>query len=171
MTVYLTESPLDLGELLALVQSPERGAVASFLGTVRNHHGGREVLRLEYSAYGPMVEAECARIVAEAESRWQVAVALRHRIGRLEIGDAAVAVAAASAHREEAFVACRHVIEELKRRVPIWKREVFGDGTVDWVDPSADSADPSVIARGHSPRSNLAATHGIASTPAGPRND
>ena len=131
--MYLTESPLDLGELLASVQSPERGGVACFLGTVRNHHGGREVLRLEYSAYAPMVEAECARIVAEAESRWQVAVALRHRIGRLEIGDAAVAVAAASAHRDEAFVACRHIIEELKRRVPIWKREVYADGTVEWV--------------------------------------
>jgi molybdopterin synthase catalytic subunit len=80
-----------------------------------------------------MVEAECARIVAEAESRWQVAVALRHRIGLLEIGDAAVAVVAASAHRDDAFVACRHVIEELKRRVPIWKREVYADGSVEWV--------------------------------------
>jgi molybdopterin synthase catalytic subunit len=139
MTVYLTESPLELGELLAPVQSPERGAVACFLGTVRNHHGGRAVLRLEYSAYAPMVESECARIVAEAESRWQVAVALRHRIGRLEIGDAAVAVVAASAHRDEAFVACRHVIEELKRRVPIWKREVFADGTVEWVDATGGS--------------------------------
>lgn len=140
MTVYLTESPLDLGELLASVQSPERGGVACFLGTVRNHHGGREVLRLEYSAYLPMVEAECARIVAETESRWQVAVALRHRIGRLEIGDAAVAVVVASAHRDEAFVACRYVIEELKRRVPIWKREVFADGTVDWVGQAGSGA-------------------------------
>ncbi|MBA3759373.1 MAG: molybdenum cofactor biosynthesis protein MoaE [Gemmatimonadales bacterium] len=129
----MTEAALDLGELLRAVQSPEHGGIACFLGTVRNHHGGREVLRLEYSAYGPMVEAECARIVAEAEARWQVAVALRHRIGRLEIGDTAVAVVAASAHRDEAFVACRHVIEELKRRVPIWKREVFADGTVEWV--------------------------------------
>ncbi len=137
--MYLTQSPLDLGELLASVQSPERGGVACFLGTVRNHHGGRAVLRLEYSAYVPMVEAECARIVAEAESRWQVAVALRHRIGRLEIGDAAVAVAAASAHRDEAFVACRHVIEELKRRVPIWKREVFADGTVEWVGAGGEA--------------------------------
>lgn len=131
--MYLTESPLHLGELLASVQSPERGGVACFLGTVRNHHGGREVLRLEYSAYGPMVEAECARIVAEAESRWPVAVALRHRIGRLEIGEAAVAVVAASGHRDEAFVACRQVIEQLKQRVPIWKREVYADGTVEWV--------------------------------------
>jgi molybdopterin synthase catalytic subunit len=133
MTVYLTEERLDLGALVASVQSAGRGGVACFLGTVRNHHGGREVLRLEYSAYAPMVEAECARIVGEAEARWQVAVALRHRIGRLEIGDAAVAVVVASAHRDEAFVACRHVIEELKRRVPIWKREVYADGAVEWV--------------------------------------
>jgi molybdopterin synthase catalytic subunit len=80
-----------------------------------------------------MAEAECARIVAEAESRWQVAVALCHRIGQLEIGDAAVVVVAASAHRDEAFVACRHVIEELKRRVPIWKQEMYADGSVEWV--------------------------------------
>jgi len=139
MTVYLSQSALDLGALLASVQSPDRGGVACFLGTVRNHHGGREVLRLEYSAYAPMVEAECARIVAEAESRWQAAVALRHRIGRLEIGDAAVAVAAAAAHRDEAFIACRHVIEELKRRVPIWKREVYADGTVEWVGAGGEA--------------------------------
>jgi molybdopterin synthase catalytic subunit len=80
-----------------------------------------------------MAEAECARIRAEAESRWQVAVVLRHRIGPLEIGDTAVAVIAASAHRDEAFVACRYVIEELKRRAPIWKREVYADGAVEWV--------------------------------------
>jgi molybdopterin synthase catalytic subunit len=170
---YLITDSIDPGALLALVQSPERGGVSCFLGTVRNHHGGRGVVRLEYSAYGPMAEAECGRIVAEAESRWDVAVALRHQVGELEIGDTAVAIAAASAHRDEAFLACRYVIEEVKRRVPIWKREYFVDGTCDWVDPSADSADTSVIARGRSPRSNLArpATHGIASAPAGPRND
>jgi len=84
-----------------------------------------------------MVEAECARIAAEAEARWEVAIALQHRVGMLEIGDAAVAVVAASAHRDEAFLACRHVIEELKRRVPIWKREVFADGTLEWVGSGA----------------------------------
>ena len=158
MTVYLSDAPLHLGELLASVQSPERGAVACFLGTVRNHHGGREVLRLEYSAYGPMVEAECARIVAEVESRWQVAVAVRHRIGQLEIGDAAVAVAAASAHRDEAFVACRHVIEELKRRVPIWKREVYVDGTVEWVGGAAGQVDSGTAGqRGSNARDELIA--------------
>jgi molybdopterin synthase catalytic subunit len=96
------------------------------------------VERLDYVAYEPMAEAECARIVAETESRWQVAVALRHRIGWLEVGETAVAVVAASAHRDEAFVACRHVIEELKRRVPIWKREYYADGTVGWVGAQAD---------------------------------
>lgn len=134
---YLTVTPIALDRLLTLVQTPQRGASACFVGTVRNHHRGREVLRLDYHAYPPMAEAECARIVAEAESRWEVAMAVQHRIGRLEIGDAAVAVVAASAHRDEAFVACRYVIEELKRRVPIWKRETFADGSVEWVGSEA----------------------------------
>ncbi|HEX2636295.1 MAG TPA: molybdenum cofactor biosynthesis protein MoaE [Gemmatimonadales bacterium] len=134
---FVTAERIELAPLIAAVQAPERGGVASFLGLVRNHHGGREVLRLEYSAYAPMAEAECARIVAEAEGRWQVAVALRHRVGSLAVGDVAVAAAAASAHREEAFAACRYVIEEVKRRVPIWKRESYADGTEVWVDPTA----------------------------------
>jgi molybdopterin synthase catalytic subunit len=134
---FVTAEPIELAPLIAAVQAPERGGVASFLGLVRNHHGGREVLRLEYSAYAPMAEAECARIVAEAEGRWQVAVALRHRVGSLAVGDVAVPAAAASAHREEAFAACRYVIEEVKRRVPIWKRESYADGTEVWVDPTA----------------------------------
>lgn len=134
---FVTAEPIDLAPLIAAVQAPERGGVASFLGLVRNHHGGRAVLRLEYSAYAPMAEAECARIVAEAEGRWQVALALRHRVGSLAVGDVAVAAAAASAHRDEAFAACRYVIEEVKRRVPIWKREYYADGTEVWVDPTA----------------------------------
>lgn len=134
---FLTDRPIDLAALLATVQSPDRGGVASFLGVVRNHHAGRAVLRLDYSAYGPMAEAECGRIVAEAEGRWHVGIALRHRVGSLAIGDAAVAVVAASGHRDEAFAACRYVIEEVKRRVPVWKREFYADGTVAWVDPTA----------------------------------
>ena len=134
---FLTDRPIDLAALHAAVQGPERGGVAAFVGLVRDHHQGRVVLRLDYSAYGPMAEAECARIVAEAEARWQVAVALQHRIGALAIGDAAVAVVAASAHRDEAFAACRFLIEEVKRRVPVWKREYYADGTVAWVDATA----------------------------------
>jgi molybdopterin synthase catalytic subunit len=133
---FLTPDSIELASLVPTVESPERGAIACFLGVVRNRHGNRAVVRLHYSAYGPMAEAECARIVAEAESRWQVAVALRHRTGRLEVGETAVAIAAASAHRDEAFAACRWVIEEVKRRVPIWKQEFYADGSVAWVDPT-----------------------------------
>ncbi|HEX6617515.1 MAG TPA: molybdenum cofactor biosynthesis protein MoaE [Gemmatimonadales bacterium] len=133
----MTDRPIELTPLVVQVQAPDRGGVASFLGLVRDHHEGRGVLRLDYSAYGPMAEAECGRIVAEAEARWQVAVALRHRVGTLQVGDVAVAVAAAGGHRDEAFAACRYVIEEVKRRVPIWKREYYADGTVGWVDPTA----------------------------------
>lgn len=133
---HLTAGPLDLGRLVGRVVSPERGAVATFTGVVRNHHHGRGVLRLEYSAYEAMAEAECDRIVADAERRWPVRVAVEHRLGRLDVGDVAVIIAAAGAHREEAFDACRYVIEEVKGRVPIWKREYFEDGTVSWVDPT-----------------------------------
>jgi molybdopterin synthase catalytic subunit len=137
---YLTPDPIDFALLVDSVQSPERGGIASFLGTVRDHHGGRAVLRLDYSAYGPMAEAEIAHIVAEAESRWDVRVAVCHRTGPLEIGNVAVAVAVGSAHRDEAFVACRYAIEELKRRVPIWKKEYFADGTVEWVGGESGKA-------------------------------
>lgn len=130
---FLSEVSLDLQRLVATVQSPERGGIASFLGVVRSQHQGRTVVRLDYSAYREMAESECGRLVAETEERWPVKVALEHRIGSLEVGELAVAVVAAGAHRDEAFAACRHVIEELKRRVPIWKREHFADGGVDWV--------------------------------------
>ena len=137
MMPFLTPEPIDLQPLIGAVLAPGHGAVASFLGVVRDHHAGRSVAQLEYQAYGPMAEAECARIVAEAEAQWPCRVALRHRVGTLAIGDTAVAIAVGGGHREEAFESCRFVIEELKRRVPIWKRESFADGTVAWVDPTA----------------------------------
>jgi molybdopterin synthase catalytic subunit len=136
---FLTEQPIDVAALIAEVQSPTRGGISVFLGAVRNHHAGREVLRLHYSAYRPMAEAECARIVAEAQARWDAATAIQHRVGRLEIGETAVAVIAASAHREEAFAACRYLIEQTKRRVPIWKREFYADGSVSWVEADSES--------------------------------
>ncbi len=136
---FLTEQPIDITPLIAAVQSPARGGIAMFLGTVRDHEGGRDVLRLHYSAYHPMAEAECARIVAEAQTKWDVAVSVAHRLGRLDIGETAVAVIAASAHREEAFAACRYLIEQIKRRVPIWKQEFYADGAVKWVEPSTGS--------------------------------
>ncbi len=133
MTSFLTRDPINLDQLIASVSGPAHGGVASFLGVVRNHQDGRAVARLAYTAYEPMADAESARIVAEAEARWPVRVALRHRLGDLAIGDTAVAVAAAGGHRAESFEACRYVIEELKRRVPIWKQEFYQDGSVTWV--------------------------------------
>jgi molybdopterin synthase catalytic subunit len=133
---YLTAEPIRLDSLIETVVTSCHGGIASFLGVVRDHHAGRSVVELEYEAYGPMAEAECGRIVGEAESRWPVRVAVRHRVGKLVIGDTAVAIAVAGAHRDEAFEACRYVIEELKRRVPIWKRERYRDGSEAWVDPT-----------------------------------
>ena len=137
MPGHLSTAPIDYSVLVAAVSGPEQGGVATFLGLVRNHQGGRGVLRLEYSAYEPMADAASARIVAEAEARWLVRVALLHRLGSLAIGDVAVAAAAGSAHRAHAFEACQYVIEEMKRRVPIWKKEFYADATVGWVDPTA----------------------------------
>jgi molybdopterin synthase catalytic subunit len=134
---HLSLHPLDLAALVDTVTAPDRGGVVTFVGAVRDHHHGRGVTGLSYSANEPMAESVCAAIKAEAERRWPVRVALVHRLGDLEIGNAAVAIAVASAHRDEAFAACRYVIEEVKRRVPIWKRERFVDGTEEWVDPTA----------------------------------
>ena len=133
----LTETPIRLDLLIDQVRAPDRGGIAIFLGLVRDHHQGKGVLGLDYSAYGPMAEAVTQQIIDEVTSRKsQVAIAVQHRIGALTIGDVAVAVVAASAHRAEAFDACRYVIEELKKRVPVWKKELFVDGTVEWVDPT-----------------------------------
>jgi molybdopterin synthase catalytic subunit len=134
---HLVDRSIDVAALSGQVVSPEYGGVVTFVGAVRDHHAGRSVLRLEYSAYTPMADAEISRIIAEAEGRWPVKVAVEHRVGVLEVGETAVAVVVASAHRDAAFEGCRFVIEELKRRVPIWKREHYVDGTAGWVDATA----------------------------------
>ena len=131
---FLTRFPISLEALCREVAAPECGGIATFLGLVRNHHEGRVVLGIEYSAYDEMAESVTEAIIAEAKARWPVRIALLHRTGELEVGEVAVGIAAAGAHREEAFAACRYVIEEVKRRVPIWKRERYSDGTSDWVE-------------------------------------
>ncbi len=133
---YLSRLPVDLRNLEDQVRRPDRGAVVSFVGQVRDHHGGRAVTSLGYSAYEPMVEKVCAEIVTTAERRWPVGVAMVHRIGELAIGDCAVAIVVAAGHRDEAFDACRWMIEEVKARLPIWKRERYADGAEAWVDPT-----------------------------------
>lgn len=134
--VRLTDQPIDVPAMTREVADPERGAVSIFLGTVRNTNDGRPVNGIDYSAYDAMALAEMSRIVAEATDRYSgVAIAIEHRVGTLQVGDVSVAIACAHAHRAPALDANRYVIEELKRRVPIWKRERYLDGTSEWVDP------------------------------------
>jgi molybdopterin synthase catalytic subunit len=128
---------LGLDELLAEVGHPRAGGVATFLGVVRDQNEGRSVTLLEYEAYGTMAEAELGRILAEIAAEIPgVRVAATHRIGALHVGDVAVACAASAPHRGEAFRACRELIDRIKARLPIWKREHGPDGPywVGWAD-------------------------------------
>ncbi len=135
---YLTKEPLDPAPLLSAVRRDRDGGLALFVGVVRNHAGGREVEELHYEAYEPMAEKELAAVAERlAREHPEARVAFRHRIGALKVGDVAVVVAAAAPHRDEAFAACRAGIEEIKRTVPIWKKE-FGPGGTLWVDPDDD---------------------------------
>lgn len=138
--VAVTAAPLDLAALVAEVGSEGDGAVATFTGIVRDENLGRRVRFLEYEAYEPLAVKALNRILAEAREAWPgVRLGVHHRIGRLEIGDASVAIAAASPHRAHAFAACRYAIERVKQIVPIWKREHFEGGDV-WLEGA--TADP-----------------------------
>lgn len=133
---YLTRNPIAIEPLLAEVQSPERGGTCVFLGTVRGG-GDDEVTGIAYSAYDEMAVAEIKRILDETQARFTSArVMLQHRLGLVPLGEASIAIAAAAPHRDEAFAACRCVIEEVKKRLPVWKKELHADGTTTWVDPS-----------------------------------
>lgn len=131
---WLSDQPLDSGVVTARVAGPGMGGIVVFVGAVRDRARDREIRRLEYEAYAGMAEREMDRIADEAGQRWPGArVAIAHRTGQLEIGEVAVVVAAAAPHRAEAFAACRFAIDELKARVPIWKKEFATDGEY-WVD-------------------------------------
>jgi molybdopterin synthase catalytic subunit len=133
----ITDAPLDAARLLAEVARSANGATVAFVGTVREVNDGRPVTGIDYSAYRAMAERELAAIVREAAERFGTPdVVAEHRLGTLGLGEASVVVAAAHPHRAPAFDACRHVIEEIKRRVPVWKREHYADGTREWVDPT-----------------------------------
>ena len=134
--------PLELNRLIAAVseRAGADGAVVTFLGLVRNHHLGRSVRYLEYEAYEPLALKAFARITEEVRERWPgVRLAVHHRIGRLEIAEASVAIAAASPHRADAYAACRYTIERIKQIAPIWKHEFYEGGDV-WVEGA--TADP-----------------------------
>ncbi|HKC24722.1 MAG TPA: molybdenum cofactor biosynthesis protein MoaE [Thermoanaerobaculia bacterium] len=133
---YLTPQPIDPAALLAEARRDGDGGLALFVGVVRDENEGRAVSRLEYEAYGEMAERELAAIAARlAAGHGGARVVFRHRVGSLRVGDVAVAVVASAPHREEAFAACRQGIEEIKAKVPIWKREFSPDGSSVWVEP------------------------------------
>src|SRR6267154_3259207 len=134
---HVTRDVLSLDRLIAEVAAPTFGGTCLFLGTVRNGPGEQGVTAIEYSAYEEMVEAEFGRLLTDARARWPDArIAVRHRLGTIPVGEASIAIAAAAPHRAQAFEACRYVIEEVKRRVPVWKKELRVDGSEIWVDPS-----------------------------------
>jgi len=138
--VAVAHEPLDVNAVAALVGAGGYGAVVTFVGLVRDHNQGRVVKFLEYEAYEPLAVRALQRIVEEAAGLWPSArLAMHHRIGRLEIGEASIVIAAASAHRADAFAATRYAIERVKQIVPIWKREHFDGGDV-WLEGA--TADP-----------------------------
>lgn len=130
----ITREPIDTAALLKSAARSVDGAVLLFVGVVRDHNDGRDVDHLDYTAYAKMAERELERIAREAEARWDCGeIGAVHRIGRLAIGEASVAIAVATPHRAEAYEASRYVIEELKKRVPIWKREGYVEGDNEWL--------------------------------------
>src|ERR671919_115012 len=142
MRIAIVKRPIDAQRLVAEVARTANGATILFLGTVRDVNDGRAVTGIEYASYESMAARELDAIAREASSRFGTDdIVVEHRIGRLGLGEVSVAIAVAHAHRAAAYDASRFVIEELKRRVPIWKREEYVDGTREWVDPTAIRAE------------------------------
>ena len=131
--VTITEEPLDPAPLVEQVRSDRDGVVVTFLGVTRDHNEGRRVLYLEYEAYRPMAERKMAEIIDEMKARWKIgSVAVAHRVGRVDIGETSMVVAVSAPHRGPAFEAAMHFVDQLKRVVPIWKKEYCEGGEV-WV--------------------------------------
>ena len=134
MNHAVVEGRIMESELVARVASPRAGAITTFHGVVRNNSLGRKVLYLIYEAYPPMAIREMEKIEAEVRQRWEVEkLAITHRIGRLEIGEASVVIAVSSPHRNEALEACHYAIDRLKQTVPVWKKEYWEGGEV-WIE-------------------------------------
>ena len=137
MRTAIVTRAIDPAALVAEVSGHAHGAVILFLGTVRDFNDGRAVDGIEYQAYDAMAERELAAIVADAAHRFGTErITVEHRTGRLALGEISVGIAVAHAHRGAAYDASRFVIEQLKQRLPVWKREEYADGTREWVDPT-----------------------------------
>jgi molybdopterin synthase catalytic subunit len=135
--VELTNQPIESSALLSKAARPEAGAVVLFLGTTRELTGGRRTAALDYEAYDVMAERKLAELEAEARRRWPIVeCAIVHRLGRVPLAEASVAIAVSTPHRADAFAAGQWLIDEIKRDVPIWKQEHWSDGTSEWVHPN-----------------------------------
>lgn len=129
--IVITDQKLDTEAIIQSVQDSGAGAIDVFIGTVRDNTASKDVTRLEYESYDAMAIKEIQKIVDQANERWPIQkIAVHHRRGTLQIGDAAVIIAVSTPHRKESFEACQYVIDTLKQTVPIWKKEVFTDGEV-----------------------------------------
>lgn len=131
----IVETPIDERALRHVVEHPSAGAILTFLGTTRNQTGGRKVEYLEYEAYEPLAIKQMQRIAAEIRTRWPdvIGIAIVHRVGRLEIGEASIGIAISSPHRATAFAACRYAIDRAKETLPVWKKEVW-EGGEEWIE-------------------------------------
>ncbi|HWL08528.1 MAG TPA: molybdenum cofactor biosynthesis protein MoaE [Planctomicrobium sp.] len=137
--IGLTSEPIDVPALLEFVNSPQAGAVVLFLGTVREMTQGRRTIALDYEAFPEMALSKMEEIIEEARVRWPVVkVAVEHRTGHLGLTECSVAIAVSSPHRQDAFDAGKYLIDELKTRVPIWKKENWDDGTTEWIHPGLE---------------------------------
>lgn len=142
MRTAIVSRPIDASAVMAEVAGSRNGATVLFVGTVRDVNDGAAVSGLDYSSYAGMAERELASIAAEAASRWNTNdIVVEHRIGTLELGDASVAIAVAHPHRGEAYESSRYIIEELKKRLPVWKRERYVDGRAEWVNAGGGTRD------------------------------
>ncbi len=129
----VTRKGIDLLILVRSVTDPQAGAIVTFIGSTRNHNEGRQVTSLEYDGYEPMAEKELARIGREAQEKWSICkIAIVHRIGAVPISEPSVMIAVSAAHRDDAYRASRFAIDEIKKTVPIWKKEFFEGGEV-WI--------------------------------------
>ena len=134
MEKRMTQKPIDLAAFLTAQPEPYSGAVASFVGVVRNHDHGQAVEKLYYECYEALAEKQLQAIIDECREQWKVnRICIQHRVGQLQVGEAAVAIVVTANHRAEAFSACRDVIEKIKTQVPIWKHEFYEDGSDAWV--------------------------------------
>jgi molybdopterin synthase catalytic subunit len=132
----LSDAPIDAAALRDAIEDPAAGACVTFEGWVRNHNAKRDVTRLDYQAYGALAEEEGEAILADAIAKFSLRAArCVHRAGALAVGDMAVWVGVSADHRDAAFGACRWIIDEVKRRVPIWKNEHYADGESGWLHP------------------------------------